>query len=147
MVKSLKIWGRLVQVWIRDYLNNKENLEIAASITDHKPDFARNSWRAVCSLSPPSSPSLPQLISGWGSFEQLASLHTTNIYALHISTRNGDSLSVRVGSLTRAHQIYNVLYLEDITDDQHRRLRVGRIFETNVIEEFLNARDRTIELK
>jgi hypothetical protein len=104
------------------------------------------SWQGVYALSD------PDLIIGWGSFEQpellkqLSEYGGTVVAALHVSSsrsliRGASMMQFRLWS-----KVYTVLYLENGGGRRYRRTGVGGIFENNLLAAFDRAEEDTSEL-
>lgn len=140
----LHIRGKLCTVHVRGYLETTENLYAAAFSTAYAPMPTDCPWRAIC------SPTRPELISGWGSLEQLRSGEPgcadfgIAVYAIHVSTRH-----VRSGLVfKRAEPVLDILFLERVDPNNHlyKRVGVGRITDEHLIAEFREAPSENIQL-
>ncbi|KAI1382204.1 heterokaryon incompatibility protein-domain-containing protein [Hypoxylon crocopeplum] len=142
----LTVRGRIVPIFIGEYLGSQKGKTAAALTGDEhvKPDL----WRAVCSLTS------PELISGWGSFEQpdiqsrlVPPTKAIVVVALHIATvRNRASMGIQSSFWSTTHKVYRVLFLECVGGQRYRRVGVGRIFEPDLIAEFDEAPEQEIDL-
>ena len=144
MFSCMHVRGKLHTVHVRGYLETEENLYTAAFSTAYGASPTSCQWRAIC------SPSMPEIIAGWGSFEQRISENTgcadfgVAVHALLVSTRY-----LRSGLLIkRTDPVLDVLFLEDIDDGSrvYRRLGVGRIADGQLIKEFYKLEDQDIQL-
>jgi hypothetical protein len=137
MFSCLHIRGKLSIVHVRGYLESEENLNKAALSTSYSPIPKSCTWRAIC------SPLRPEIVAGWGSLEQL-NRHPTAcadfgvaVHALHVSTRY-----LRHGVwLKSSAPVLDVLFLEEVElgSNTFRRLGVGRVADTELINEFKGA--------
>jgi len=140
----LHIRGKLHTVHVRGYLATEENLRSAALSTGYSPIPKSCSWRAIC------SPFRPEVIAGWGSFEQLRPHPTAcddfgiAVYALHVSTRYlRRGLWVKTTDL-----VFDVLFLEEAESGSgsFRRLGVGRIADRELMDGFKSVDERDFHL-
>lgn len=132
MSACLHIRGKLCILHVRGYLGTRENLHTAAFSTAYNPIPADCKWRALC------TPTMPELIVGWGSLEQLRMEEAgcadfgVAVYALHVSTRYLHSGLV----IKRAEPVLEVLLLEEVEAGSHvyRRVGVGRVADYHLVE-------------
>jgi hypothetical protein len=171
---SLHIRARSQEVLVRGTFQTKEDVRMAAWATGVKIDnsdvvtwaassrvedmdpaaleaaiglnFESRPWKAICSIRS------PEIIGGWGSFEQSdfsGDLNTpagTLVHALHVSTEKGVPGGLSFGRLSLSHEVYNVLFVESAGVDQYRRVGVGKLFEEDIMRALLGAELRDIKL-
>jgi hypothetical protein len=123
-----------------------EELDLAALEAALGLEFQARPWRAISSMRS------PDIICGWGSFEQplLEELSGTApgtlAQALHVSTENGAPGGLGFGQLSLTHDVYNVLFVEHAGGDRYRRIGVGKLFEKDLMKDFAEAEEQEIQL-
>ncbi|KAI9686728.1 MAG: hypothetical protein M1822_002787 [Bathelium mastoideum] len=144
----LAAWTTGVEVpdvleWIRTLQAgniNKEVWEKALGL-----NFESRPWNAICSLRK------PDIIVGWGSFEPANYAEDSTgcrsrVNALHVSTEKGLPGGIAFGSTRPSHEVCNVLFIEKASQTQYRPVGVGKIFESEIMQEFAKAKLQEIEL-
>lgn len=162
----LIINGRLVPVWIGDYLSSDPNpiafpdseQDIATRMTNHWPVFGRYAWRAVYSQQGSCN-----TIAGWASLETQGTAQqqhgsamngtggTDGVKALLVATHKSEWVGFQLGMLASTHDIFHVLYVKRDYGEQggrpvYKRLGMGRCFELGLAKEFWNTKEQEIEL-
>jgi hypothetical protein len=134
---ALALSGRLLQVNIESNFGRKADTDIAARLTGHRPDFSRNMWHRVSTLS------RPDTTIGWASVEHpeyqtdVACRTKGLIYALamhHLKKLKGD---VVFGNLNNSHTTFAVLFLRGVPAEGFKeacfeKIDVGRLFGPGV---------------
>ena len=109
-------------------------------------DFEARPWKAICSVR------APDVVGGWGSFEKNEHSNSSNISldtrvcAIHVSTETGVPGGLAFGLLSLTHDVYNVLFVENVGGIQYRRVGVGKLFEKDMLRGFSRAKLQDIEL-
>jgi hypothetical protein len=164
---SLLIRGRIAPVLIREPLHRYREFSLVARSTGHMrihlsynglmtgvrqdPNkFVTASWRAAV------SPSLPNIIAGFGSFErpciqdQLGTYQGTVVLALYVSKiegvgyGSGNFIGAKILGLGTS--VYQVLFLEPAGGQRYSRIGVGSIFDQGLKRELKAAAEQVIEL-
>ena len=124
---SITLKGRCKHVLLGKTLNRSEK-EMLYSFTDCATPSTR-AWKAICNLDSPQTP------IGWASIESSATNEQLSFYdaiavvALHVSTRKGLSGGIQFGRIGFTHEVYNVLFLDNVDGFKYKRIGVGRVFE------------------
>jgi hypothetical protein len=152
----LRVVGHITPVLIRQPLAD-DQYNFMRKATD---SFAPDLWTRDNTLNEPNlvwfqicSPSEHSIIGGWAAIEQphiIDELRRKSylgpaLFALHVSTRRVSG-GLEFGSLGHSHDAYNVLFLENKSGNQYRRVGMGCIFEKNIIERFKEAAEEELDL-
>jgi len=71
--------------------------------------------------------------------------HVT-VQAIHASTEKGVSGGLAFGTLRATHEVFNVLFVEEVELNRYHRVGVGKIFDRDIITQFRKVDLRDIEL-
>lgn len=144
MFTCLLIQCRMQPVYIGRGFSSGEEIEEARIVTGL--DTGGEHWRAVC------SPLRPNTISGWASIEELAlekqlsSYEGTVVQAFHVSTIEGVVGGVKLGYFGETHNVFNVLFVQNVGGCQFERVGVGRLYGKEISQGFREAVEQGIEL-
>ena len=104
-------------------------------------DFQLRPWQAICSRL------TPDIIGGWGSFElTLENESHITVQAIHVSTEKRVPGGLAFGTLRTTHEVFDVLFVEEVELNRYRRVGVGKIFDGDIIAQFRKGELRDIEL-
>lgn len=146
----LKMRGRLQRVCIDAHFASKEDVNAAAIMTAHRPDFGRDTWRRV------STYTKPNIVAGWASVEHpdyqsdAECRSSSPIFAFFVVKLPSIKGYFSMGKLSGRHTAFRVLYLRQVERPEYapcyERVGVGRLFENEVESNFKSAKEVNVWL-